>query len=144
MATYYPELNPKIKLAAIYNLKRVEKGLLPINIDDYNFTLPLPYSGPRSVKNTKVYLLPKTSTAEFGRITIYYDRIDLATITGAKVSKGTATAVSQLIDEINEELGIYLDVLDIEEAVLTADPTFVLTASPQCLLFTGQTTMGYY
>lgn len=144
MATYYPELNPKLKIIAIYNKRRADKGLLPIDVNDYDFTLPLVYVGPRSTKNTKIYLIPKTSSAEFGRITIYYDRIDLATVTGAKVIKGSATAVSQLIEEINEELGIYLTTLDVEEAVLPAGNFFTLTASPQCLLFTGATQIGYY
>lgn len=138
------DLDPKRKLVAIYNKDRADAGLQPISYDDYNFSNPTPYSGVKSANNTRVYLTPKSTSAAFGRITVYYNRINLATITGQKVVKGAATTVTQLLPEINEELGVELTSLDIEEAPLGIASTFTLTASPNSYIFTGSTIIGYY
>lgn len=144
MPTPNPLLNPKNKIVAVYNKDRADRGLLPIDPNDYDFSNPSPYSGVKSTKNTRIYLTAKQASSQFGRITIYYDRINLATITGAKVIKGSATTVTQLIDAINEELGVELSNADVEEAALGITPTFTLTASPISLIFIGSTSIGYY
>jgi hypothetical protein len=144
MATSNPLLNPRTKIVAIYNKVRVDRGLTPIVEADFEFSNPTPYSGIKSVKNTRIYLTPRASSSQIGRITVYYDRISLSTITGAKVVRGTATTVTQLLSEINEELGIELTNNDIEEAPLGVTPTFTLTASPTSLIFLGSTQVGYY
>ena len=89
-------------------------------------------------------MIDKSTSAAFGRITVYYNRINLATITGQKVVKGSATTVTQLLPEINEELGVELTSLDIEEAPLGIASTFTLTAAPNSYIFTGSTIIGYY
>lgn len=144
MATSNPALNPKLKIISIYNKERTDRGLSVVDINDYDFSNPTPYAGVKSTKNTILYLIPKSTSAQFGKITIYYDRIDLATILNTKVIKGTATTVTQLLPEINEELGVELANFDVEEAILGTSPTFTLTASPLSFIFIGSTTVGYY
>ena len=144
MATSNPALNPKQKIISIYNKERADRGLSAINIADYEFSNPAPYTGIKSTKNTILYLTPKSTSAQFGRITLYYNRINLNTITGARVIKGSATTVTQLLNEINEELGVELANFDIEEAILGTSPTFTLTASPLSFIFIGSTQVGYY
>lgn len=144
MATSNPALNPKQKIISIYNKERADRGLSAININDYEFSNPTPYTGIKSTKNTILYLTPKSTSAQFGRITLYYNRINLNTITGARVIKGSATTVTQLLSEINEELGVELANFDIEEAILGTSPTFTLTASPLSYIFIGSTQVGYY
>lgn len=139
-----PDLDPKVKIVAIYNKRRQLDGKLPISQADYNFSDPVPYTGPRSNHNTRIKLTPKTDAGAYGLITIYYDRIDLATITGAKVVKGSATTVTQLLAEINEELGVELTSLDVLEAPLGNGTTFTLTAAAKSLIFVGSTQIGYY
>ena len=110
MATSNPLLNPKSKIVAVYNKVRVDRGLPAINEVDFEFSNPVPYSGIKSTKNTRIYLTPRANSSQIGRITVYYDRINLSTVVGAKVIRGTATTVSQLLTEINEELGLSVSI----------------------------------
>lgn len=135
-------LDPKIKIVAVYNKDRTTNNKPTINGNDYTFSLPEAYSGPRSLKNTRVKLTPKADTGIYGNITIYYNRISFATLTGFSVTKGTATTAIGLLPAINEELGIELTAVDINEIALGASSSFVLTASSQNLIFTGATTIG--
>ena len=137
-------LNPKLKIVAIYNKRRVDQGLSPINVADYSFSNPIQYAGVKSTKNTRIYLTPNTSSSQFGRITIYYDRIDLSSVVGARVIKHDATTIVELLPSINEELGVELSALDIVDGQLTDNLNFVLRASPNSLVFTGSTSIGYY
>lgn len=137
-------LNPKLKIVAIYNKRRVDQGLSPINVDDYSFSNPIQYAGVKSTKNTRIYLTPNLSSSQFGRITIYYDRIDLSSVIGARVIKHDATTIVELLPNINEELGVELTALDIIDGQLTDNINFVLKASPNSLVFTGSTSVGYY
>lgn len=137
-----PDLDPKIKIVAIYNKDRTTNSLPTIVGADYTFSLPEIYSGPRSTKNTRVKLTPKADSGVYGNITIYYDRIDLATLTGFSVVKGAATTVLGLLDKVNEEMGIELTSVDVEEAALGVSNNFTLTASSQCMIFIGSTTIA--
>lgn len=144
MATSNPLLSPRSKIIAVYNKVRLDRGLPAILEADFEFSNPFTYVGVKSTKNTRIYLTPKANSSQIGRITVYYDRIDLSTIVGSKVIRGSATTVTQLIPEINEELGVELTNNDVEEAPLGVTPTFTLTASPTSLIFVGSTSIGYY
>lgn len=137
-----PDLDPKNKIVAVYNKDRTVNSLSTINRADYTFSLPEAYSGPRSTKNTRVKLTPKADTGIYGNITLYYNRISLATLTGFSVVKGTATTAIGLLPALNEELGVELTAIDINEVALGVSSSFVLTASNQCLIFIGSTTIG--
>lgn len=137
-----PALDPQNKIVAIYNRERTENLLPTIDGDDYTFSLPEVYSGPRSPSNTRVRLTPKVESLNYGDIRIYYNRINLSTISGLSIVKGTATTVLGLLEKINEELGVEMTATDIEEAALGVATTFQLTASPQNLIFIGSTTVS--
>ena len=137
-----PALDPKNKIVAIYNRERTKNSLPTIDGDDYTFSLPEVYTGPRSIKNSRVKLTPKVESLNIGDLRIYYDRINFSTLSGFSVEKGTATTVLGLLAKINEELGVELTATDIEEAALGVATTFNLTASPQNLLFIGTVVVG--
>jgi len=138
-----PDLDPKNKLISVLNKLRTLQGIPTLPLEDFNFSTPTVYSGPRSLKNTRVILTPKAQSGFYGNVTLYYDRIDLSTLTGYAVEKGTATTVLGLLDEINEELGVELTALDVEEAALGNGTEFTLTASPQNLIFIGSTQIEF-
>jgi hypothetical protein len=137
-----PALDPKNKIVAIYNKQRTDNSLPTIEGDDYTISLPEVYVGPRSPSNTRVKLTPKVESLNYGDIRVYYDRIDLSTLSGFSVVKGTATTVLGLLAKINEELGVEMTATDIEEAALGVAVNFNLTASPQNLIFIGSTVIG--
>lgn len=138
-----PELNPRNKLISIYNLLRTADGQVPFDLEDFNFGTPVPYSGPRSTKNTQIILSPKNSLSIYGKTILYYNRIDLATLENFSVVKGTATTVLGLLSAINEELGVELEDFDVQEAALGIGADFVMTASATNMIFTGSITIGF-
>ena len=111
--------------------------------DDFNLDPPQNYSGSRSPKNTRVYLTPKPSSANVGRITLYYNRIDLATIASLMVTKTTQTNVVDLLAQINDELGVTLVASDIVNTTLPSASPFALTATATNLIYTGSTSVAY-
>ena len=138
-----PLVTPKEKLIAIYNQDRINNGLGVIVADDFNLESPQIYSGSRSPKNTRVYLTPKPSSANVGRITLYYNRIDLATITSLMVTKMTETNTVDLLAQISDELGVTLFASDIVDTTLPNTGPFTLTATATNLLYTGSTNVAY-
>ena len=138
-------LNPEAKLIAVYNQQRVNQSLEPIVPEEFDMGPPEIYSGPRSPDNTRSRLIPKASTASFGRLNLYYNRKDMATAFTAplKVVKGSATTIHELINEINEELGIESTTADWLDGTLGAT-NFNLIASPLNRIFTGGVLVGYY
>jgi hypothetical protein len=137
-----PDLDPKVKLISVYNAYRAANNKDPLEVTDYNFGVPEEYSGPKSTKNTKIILTPTPTSPAYGTIILYYNRIDLANLTGFSVEKGSATTVLGLLDKINEELGVELTPMDVEEAALGAGSSFTLTVTDQCMIFYGSTTIG--
>lgn len=138
-------LNPEAKLYAVYNQKRIDQSLEPIIPAQFDMGPPEIYSGPRSTDNTRSRVVPKSTTASFGQLNMYYNRKDMATAftTPLKVVKGGATTVHQLINEINEELGIESTTTDWLDGSLGGS-NFNLTASPLNRVFTGGVLVGYY
>lgn len=136
-------ITPQEKLFAIYNLDRTNNGLPVIDATDFIVGDPEVYSGSRSPKNTRVYLTPKPSSSNIGRITLYYNRIDFATITTLMVTKGAAVNVVDLLPQINEELGITLVAADISNTTLPTTGPFTLTATAVNLVYTGSTNVAY-
>jgi hypothetical protein len=140
-----PSLNPEDKLYAVYNQKRINAGKEPIVPSEFNMGPTEVYSGPRSNHNSRTRLVPKASTASFGRLNLYHDResLETAITTPLKVVKGNATTIHQLINEINEELGIESTTADWLDGPLGAT-NFTLIASPLNRIFLGSTLVTYY
>lgn len=137
-------LDPKEKLFALYNQNRVTRGLLPIEPLEFEMGEPAVYSGPRSTKNTKVQIIPKTTTNVFGTINFFYDRVDLATgVTNPKISKGGFLSIHEALGAINDELGVLMYPSDVVNGPL-GTTTFTLTATASNLIFTGSVQFTYY
>lgn len=138
-----PDLDPKNKLVGVYNVVRVAAGKATISADDYNFSVPAPYSGPKSPNDTIITLTPKPSAPSYGTIILFYNRINLANLTGFSISKGTATTVLGVLTKINEELGVELSTLDVLEGALpAAGNNFNLNVTPECMIFYGSTSIA--
>lgn len=135
-------LTPKEKFIAIYNADLAANGKPTLNPDDFEMSVPANYSGPRSTKNTVIYLQPLASSPYIGLATIYYNRINLATISTLRVSKGSATTLGELLPTLNIELGLNFSTADFTTTTLPSGlGTFTLTASAANLAFTGATTV---
>lgn len=135
-------LTPKEKLMAIYNADLVANGKPVIVPDDFDMSPPAAYSGPRSTKTTVIYLQPKAASPNIGLATIYYNRINLASITTLRVAKGSSTTLTELLADLNLELGLAFVASDFSPVALPSAPgTFTLTATAGNLAFTGATTV---
>ena len=134
---------PKEKLVAIYNADRVSNRLAVIDGAEFDIEAPVAYSGSRSPKNTRVYLTPKPASVNIGRITLYYDRISLATITTLMVKKTTETKTVDLVGQLSDELGVVLIASDIVDTTLPATGPFTLTATATNLMYTGSVQVAY-
>lgn len=134
-------LTPKEKLIAIYNADLIANGKTAINVDDFDMSTPAAYSGPRSTKTTVIYLQPKASSPNIGLATIYYNRINIGTITTLKVTKGSATTLTELLPNLNTELGLTFSATDFSPVSLPSSGTFTLTATATNIAMTGSTTV---
>ena len=137
-------LDPVEKIFAVYNQKRIDRGLEAIVPSQYEMGTPNVYNGLRSPDNTVVKITPKSATASFGTLYLYYSRNDMATVftQTPKVVKGSATTIHQLINEINTELGILTTTADWLDGPLGVTQ-FVLQAAPRNYIFTGSHTFEY-
>ena len=137
-------LDPVEKNFAVYNQKRIDRGLEAIVPSQYEMGTPNVYNGLRSPDNTVVKITPKSATASFGTLYLYYSRNDMATVftQTPKVVKGSATTIHQLINEINTELGILTTTADWLDGRLGVTQ-FVLQAAPRNYIFTGSRTFEY-
>ena len=137
-------LTLKEKFLAVTNAKRVTDGEPILLMTDIDFGTPEAYSGSRSPRTNRIYLTPKASSIMVGRATVYFDKIDLATITSLAVVKGAATTIAELLPQINDEMGVALEVTDIVPGALPGSgTTFTLTASAGNLLFKNATTVTF-
>ena len=137
-------LDPVEKIFAVYNQKRIDRGLEAIVPSQYEMGTPNVYTGLRSPDNTVVKITPKSATASFGTLYLYYSRNDMATVftQTPKVVKGSTTTIHQLINEINTELGILTTTADWLDGPLGVTQ-FVLQAAPRNYIFTGNRTFEY-
>lgn len=135
-------LTPKEKLMAIYNANLLANGKPTVNAADFDMSPPAAYSGPRSTKTTVIYMQPKPESPNIGLATIYYNRINLATVTTLRVTKGAATTLEELLPALNTELGLTFTAADFSPVALPAAPgSFTLTATAANIAMTGATTV---
>lgn len=136
-----PLPTPLTKFFAVANKKLTDQNKPTIDPADYPSVTPQPYSGVRSAHNTVVLLDPPLNSSAVGRTTIFYDRIDMATITGLSVEKGTATSLTELLPAINDALGIALSLSDFEPVgSIPASGPMSVTAAATNLLYKGTLT----
>lgn len=123
----------KATLMQLYNTDKHD----PLLVTDYDFVNPVQYSGLFSTKNTKLYMVPKPNSGKYGRITLYYNRIDLSNFEGFTVTRGVKTSTLDVCDELNDHYGINLYPDDLLPDLITGAPTLFITASPSSLMFIG-------
>lgn len=137
-------LTPEEKLVAIYNASLIENSQDPVDIDDFDISVPQVYSGARSAKTTVVQLTPKAGAPSVGIAKIYYDRIDLTNVTTLTVDRGGANSLAELLPALNEELGLEFSTDDFQPTSFGGgDPNFTLTAKASNLIMTGSATVTF-
>lgn len=102
---------------------------LALDYRDFVFSDPEVVSAnpnfPRA--NTKVSVTPKAISNYYNSFTVYYNRMDVARILNnplVSITRGTATKLSELIDQINLEYNVNFRAADYEEAILPpVDPS---------------------
>ena len=115
-----------------------QRAIIPVKAEDYYFDKPVIYEGMDSTRNTRVFLRPKAETGFYGKITIFYNRIDLtAQNFSMTVTVDGELYLSELLPQINERYGLRLRLSDIIDIELPPNGTFNLVASADSLLFTG-------
>lgn len=141
MATSPALPTPRTKFFAFVNRTLTDQNKDTLVPDDYPTVTPVPYSGVRSTRNTVVFLDPPLNSSAVGRSTVFLNRIDLSTVTGLVVEKGTATTFLDLLPAINDALGMNFSITDFTTvASLPASGVMTITASATCLLHFGTLT----
>ena len=111
-------ISMKDKIIANYNADLVANSKPPIVGAEFTAGTPATYNGPVAAKDTRLYLTPLAASPNVGRITLYYDRLDFADITSLAITKGAAVMISDILSQINDELGILLEASHIVDAAL--------------------------
>ena len=132
---------PLQKLNAVVNAERVIAGKATVDFLQYEMSDPTPYSGSLSTRDTRLVMRALLAAAAVGTFVLYYNRISLPLVTGLAISKGAATALADVLEQISEQLGLDFTASDFEHVVLPATGTFVLKAEPANLIYRGQTTV---
>lgn len=130
------------KFFAVLNKHLTDNSFPAIDPAAFVVNAPTVYSGTAYPRNTRLVLDAPLESTSVGRTTVYYDRINLASITGLQVSKGSATTVFELLPAINELMGIALDANDVVNGVLPASGAFNLQASATNLIYTGLSSLN--
>ena len=115
-----------------------QQATVPVKAQDYVFDKPSVYEGVDSTRNTKVILRPKVETGFYGKITIFYNRIDLSTLNYAMtVTVDGELLLSELVPQLNDRYGLRLRQSDIVDVQLPSSGSVNLMTSSGSLLFTG-------
>lgn len=132
-------------------IQNFNNGLDPsLKIDDTNFTFDAPVVNPdttESTKNTRLYVRPVATSGRYGRVAIYYDRMDLSAVTDKPViTRGANTLWSQVVPLINAYYGINIVAADYTDGALPAQVgatmDVTLTVKPSSLVFIGGLVVG--
>lgn len=127
----------KTKFFAVVNKHLTDNGDPAIDPDDFLVNVPQVYTGTAYDRNTRLMLDAPLESTSVGRTTIYYDRINMATITGMQVEKGAATNLVDLLPAINELMGVQFLPADVVDVVLPSSGTFEMAASASNLIYIG-------
>lgn len=134
---------PAAKLFAVINKWLSDNSKPTINPSDYTNLYPRAYSGVLFQRNTLLHLDPPLSSTITGRTSVFYDRIDMSTITGLSVEKGAATSFVELLPKINEVIGFQFTTSDFNNVdSIPLSGSMSITASPNNLLYTGTFTFN--
>ena len=129
------------KFFAVLNKHLTDNSFPAIDPAAFVINAPTVYTGTAYPRNTRLVLDAPLESTSVGRTTVYYDRINLASITGLSVDKGAATTLLELLPAISDLMGIQLVALDVVNITLPASGTFSLQASTTNLIYTGLTSL---
>ena len=122
---------------------------LQLNFNDFVFEDPQPHSGaPYAIANTKVKIVPKTTSQYYNAFTVYYKRMDISEILDnpkISISRAAVNNLSELITDINQKYNIHLTADDYYDAALlpvdpldpTAEVPVMFSCKVESLLFKG-------
>lgn len=107
---------------------------------DVNLSLPLNNINiSQPARNTTVTLTYRINTTSHGRKTISYDRLHVSKIPPITITKGTATKISDLLEQINSKYNLSLTIHDIIDRDITDIPdgesVVELPISPNSYIF---------
>ena len=131
-------------------IQNFNNGLDPtLHLDDTNFLFDAPIVNPDadSTKNTRLYVRPVAISGRYGRVAVYYDRIDLTAVTDKPViTRGAATLWSQVVPLINQYYGINIVAADYTDGPLPAQVGTItdvpLAVTNSSLMFIGSLVVG--
>ena len=127
----------KTKFFAVVNKHLQDNAQPTIDPNDFTVNVPSTYTGSAYNRNTRLVLDAPLDSTSVGRTTIYYDRINLSTITGLNVEKGSATSLVQLLPAINELMGVEFEAADVVDITLPSSGQFDMAASASNLIYTN-------
>lgn len=131
-------------------IQNFNNGLDPsLRIDDTNFAFDPPINNPDAgvAKNTRMFARPVATSGRYGRVSIYYDRIDLDAVTDKPViTRGANTLWSQVVPLINSYYGINIVAADYTDGPLPAQVGAIMDVPlmmlPGSYMFIGGLVVG--
>lgn len=115
---------------------------LHLNDTDYIFDAPIVNPDATPATNTRMRVLPTATSGKYGRVSIYYNRIDASAIQANPiVTRGAATKFSDVVPMLNSFFGINLVAADYVDGPLPTQAGALTQANlqmtPVALLFIG-------
>ena len=114
-----------------------------VNLTDFYFGLPEPVAVAGHPGNTRLTITPKPGFSRYGRITVYYHRINLATVSldhPAVITQGNAVTVKDVIEALNTLYNLDLTDEDYLDTPLTTG-TLMFAAAPNSTKYVGAFTV---
>ena len=84
---------------------------------EFTFSDPVAITIPTPTRNTMIKLAPLAASGYYGVRKVYYNRIHVSELGQIAVSRGAATRVSDLLPQINEKYGVYIQPTDIYDGL---------------------------
>lgn len=136
------DLSPTTQDALSLIVQNYNAGLDPalqLNDTDFVFDPPTVNTDVASSRNTRLRAKPTATSGKYGRVTIYYNRIDFGAFSDKPVVKrGTATKYSDIVPLLNDYFGINIVTADYTDATLpVANGDTTLNAKSTSLMFLG-------
>jgi lysophospholipase L1-like esterase len=110
---------------------------------EFTFSDPVAITIPTPTRNTMIKLAPLAASGYYGVRKVYYNRIHVSELGQIVVSRGAATRVSDLLPQINEKYGVYIQPTDIYDGLLPAvvpgetEVQITLNFRPSSIIFYG-------
>lgn len=110
---------------------------------EFTFSDPEAITIPTPTRNTVIKLAPLAASGYYGVRKVYYNRIHVSELGQIVVVRGAATRVSDLLPQINEKYGVFIQPTDIYDGLLPAEVPgetevqITLNFRPSSIIFYG-------